>query len=715
MNLAQSVLVQGDGKIIVVGSDNGRLVVARYRDDGSRDTTFGGGDGLASTTLSARGAPLNFDEYLGATLQPDGKLLVTTEGSFNLSRFTGPCISDVVLASNLEVTVTGESAAVAGGNVSYTVAVTNIGSVASGVVLTDELPANTTFVSFVAPAGWTTTTPAVGNTGTVTAAIPSVARDATASFTLIVHVNAHTSNGATLVNTAIAATAAPDSNPDNNSDTESTTVQTRADLSVAMHDSPGEQVAVGANLTYTIDFTNRGLSDAQDVTIIDPVPNNTTFVSATVSSGAGWTAATPAVGSIGNVTFAKATVAAGETAVFTIVVKVNANTLSSTTINNSATVASSTLDPNLADNIDAATTTVTDVNSVIWGYVYLDVNNDGLKGTPELALPNVPVTLSGPVTMTVLTDADGRYEFTDLLPGTYSIEARQPSAFIDGRETPGTAGVGEVGLDRFDAIPLQHGQQLGNYNFGERGLRAELITKRLYLASTPSSTVLVEGLTNSGENWFFLRAARSAVLTASFADGEKPLEMYTESMMPVSLGMNSSPLATEVMAGAGYYVYAAGVRGQELILELGPDLDARGPNPKNPLDASDDGVVSPLDALLVINALNRRGAGESTRKSREYYLDTNGDGSLSPLDALLIINRLNSPGGQAEGESASASEGVQEQVESSWRAVSGEDVKTSRDVLWIVSAYDNYLRNTRRHRHFPVTEHDWWLDAGQTW
>ncbi len=562
---ASSVVIQPDGKIVVIGADNGNLAVARYSPDGTRDTGFGGGDGVVTAGSVATGA------HIDAALQPDGKLVATVQGGgINLRRFTGPCTGDVVERCNLEVTVTSDVAdsVVAGGNVSYTITVTNTGSGASNVVLTDVLPASTTFVSFAAPPGWTATTPAVGSTGTATASISSLASSETASFTLIVHVHANTPNGTTLTNTASAATTTPDANPDNNS--------------------------------------------------------------------------------------------------------------------------------------DSTTATVTDINTVIWGYVYVDVNNDGLKGTSELALPNVPVTLSGPVTMSVLTDADGRYEFKDLLPGTYSIEARQPSAFVDGRETSGTSGVGDVANDRFDAVQLQSGQQLGNYNFGERGLRAELITKRLYLASTPSPTVLVEGLMNSGENWFFFRAARSAVLTASIADGEKPLEMYTESMMPVSLGMDSSPLATEVMAGAGYYVYAAGVRGQELILELGPDLDARGPNPANPLDASDDGDVSPLDALLVINALNRRGAGESTHESRKYYLDTNGDGSLTPLDALLIINQLNRPGGPAEGESTSASEVFQEQVESSWRAVSDEDVKTSRDVQWIVNAYDDYLRNTRRHRHFPV-------------
>ena len=57
----------------------------------------------------------------------------------------------------------------------------------------------------------------------------------------------------------------------------------------------------------------------------------------------------------------------------------------------------------------------------IGGYVYLDVNNNGVKDDAELALPNVPITLSGDVNSTVLTDANGWYEFADLAPGEYDV------------------------------------------------------------------------------------------------------------------------------------------------------------------------------------------------------------------------------------------------------------------------------------------------------
>lgn len=65
-----------------------------------------------------------------------------------------------------------------------------------------------------------------------------------------------------------------------------------------------------------------------------------------------------------------------------------------------------------------------------------------------------------------------------------------------------------------------------------------------------------------------------------------------------------------------------------------------------PADVNGDGIISPVDALLVINVLNARTAecnweclGENT--SGGNLVDVNNDGSVSPIDALIVINRLN--------------------------------------------------------------------------
>ena len=62
-------------------------------------------------------------------------------------------------------------------------------------------------------------------------------------------------------------------------------------------------------------------------------------------------------------------------------------------------------------------------------------------------------------------------------------------------------------------------------------------------------------------------------------------------------------------------------------------------NDRDPFDLNDDGYVSPLDALLIINALEALQGAENELADQAMY-DVNLDGVISPLDALLVINRL---------------------------------------------------------------------------
>ncbi|MFG0288344.1 MAG: dockerin type I domain-containing protein, partial [Rhodopirellula sp. JB044] len=64
-------------------------------------------------------------------------------------------------------------------------------------------------------------------------------------------------------------------------------------------------------------------------------------------------------------------------------------------------------------------------------------------------------------------------------------------------------------------------------------------------------------------------------------------------------------------------------------------------NPVNSFDVDRSGRVSSLDALIVINHLNRT-INESVQglSSEGYYLDVNGDSKFSSLDALQVINQL---------------------------------------------------------------------------
>jgi len=91
---ASSVAILPDGKIVAGGYGNGDFAVARYNNDGSLDTTFDG-DGKVSTTI------LSSTDWINAiAIQPDGKIVAAgyadngtggTENDFAVARFGIAC------------------------------------------------------------------------------------------------------------------------------------------------------------------------------------------------------------------------------------------------------------------------------------------------------------------------------------------------------------------------------------------------------------------------------------------------------------------------------------------------------------------------------------------------------------------------------------------------------------------------------------------------
>jgi hypothetical protein len=90
------------------------------------------------------------------------------------------------------------------------------------------------------------------------------------------------------------------------------------------------------------------------------------------------------------------------------------------------------------------------------------------------------------------------------------------------------------------------------------------------------------------------------------------------------------------------------------------DSDRIWHNAARPTDVDNDGFVSPIDAVLIINFLNAGGGGPVPSGSPPPFYDVDADNSISPTDAVLVINQLNAASSApalaaaAEGESASA-------------------------------------------------------------
>jgi uncharacterized repeat protein (TIGR01451 family) len=267
---------------------------------------------------------------------------------------TATASTTIIAAASADLSVnktTPTTNAAPGTDIVYTITLTNSGpDAATSVVLTDTLPAQLQFRSISAPAGFTCTTPAVGATGTITCNAATLANGATATFTL----TARVAPGATgtITNTAgvSAATGDPDSGDSTGTSGGVVVTATSADLSIVKN-TASTSARAGSTFSYTIAVANAGPNAASNVVMTDVLPAQLLFES--ITSPAGFTCTTPAVGSSGTITCTAATLASGATATFTLNVRVAANATTGTVTNN-AGVTTTTGDPDGTDNNDAA-------------------------------------------------------------------------------------------------------------------------------------------------------------------------------------------------------------------------------------------------------------------------------------------------------------------------------------------------------------------------
>ena len=280
-----------------------------------------------------------------------------------------------------------------GQNGVYALAIHNAGpSTAAGpITVSDTLPAGLTFVSGTGP-GWTCTAAGQVVTCTNPAAMVSAANS---SITLTVAVGPGAAPVVT--NTASVSSSTPDPTPGNNNSSDPTTVVPQADLSIVK--SHAGNFTVGQNATYTLAVNNAGPSTAAGpITVTDTLPAGLSFVSGT---GAGWTCS--AAGQVVTCTNPAAMVSAANSSI-TLTVAVGPG--AAPAVANTATVSSSTGDPNLANNTSTDPTTV--VPQADLSIVKSHVGNFtvGQNGVYTLAVSNAGPSVAA-ATLTV----------SDTLPG----------------------------------------------------------------------------------------------------------------------------------------------------------------------------------------------------------------------------------------------------------------------------------------------------------
>src|SRR2546430_3612109 len=319
----------------------------------------------------------------------------TTTGSItNTATKTAETETDPNLANDsASASITGQAADLPIGNAhvgsfvrgstgSYSVTVSNIGSVASSglVTVTDTLPAGLT-PSVASGTGWS-----CGIAAQTVTCTRSDALAAAGSYPLITITVAVGQAAASPRTNTASVSGGGEINTGNDSASDLTTVTSQADIAVAKIVSSGSAM-VGANIDFTITVTNAGPSNATGVHVTDQLPAGLTFVSAAPS------ARTPNSGTgVWNI----GAVASGASETLTITATV---TTVGAHVNTATKTAENEADPN-AGNDSASATVSGQAPDLTILKSHVDPFVRGTSGGYNLTVSNVgPVSSSGLVTV----------------------------------------------------------------------------------------------------------------------------------------------------------------------------------------------------------------------------------------------------------------------------------------------------------------------------
>jgi uncharacterized repeat protein (TIGR01451 family) len=365
------------------------------------------------TAPNVDGVITNTADVISGTEDPD------------LSNNTATEETTVASGADLQVTKFGDEDVVGKGDqLTYTVWVDNLGPLAAtGVTLTDALPAGAVYVS-------DTSDLCIYDepSHTVTCTIGDMPSGDFFSVNIVVTAP---NVGGLITNTADVASETDDPDPSNNSDTVETTVVSGADLSVSKFAEP-DPVAVGEQLTYTVDVYNDGPEDATNVVLTDTLPPGVTNPSAAPSQGA---CDEPA----GTVTCNLGTIPAFDSAEILITVTAPSE---AGTITNNASVSSDVEDPDTTNNETSVETEVgRGADLSVFKFDDIDPADPGSDITYTILTEN-----DGPVTASAVT-------LTDTLPDGVSVVSIT-TTHGSCSESPGTVTCALGDLPAFDAAQI---------------------------------------------------------------------------------------------------------------------------------------------------------------------------------------------------------------------------------------------------------------------
>lgn len=338
---------------------------------------------------------------------------------------------------------------------------------------------------------------------------------ATRTLRIRLTVGANAADGLSISNTAsLASVTETESNLLNNSQSTTTAVVRAIDLVVVKTGSPDPVLSPG-QITYTVVVTNRGVSRAGGIVLIDTPGPWMTFASGSSTQGR--------VSHRNGIVRANiGALAPGDSATMTLIADVSVET--SGVLLNTATATANENELNPDDNTSSIETQVIQTRASVSGVVYQDLNSDGIRDPGEPLLSGVQVVLFGideqgnTVIRPTRTDDNGAYSFTNLVPGNYNVYEIQPGILLDGNEIPGTGATSTVANDAFLQMALGLGANATAFDFTE-GL--EDPSKRPFLSSAQKvGETLIVSLPMTGAGSLSGRVATDSNRSGTLDNGD---------------------------------------------------------------------------------------------------------------------------------------------------------------------------------------------------
>ncbi|MBU0457897.1 DUF11 domain-containing protein, partial [Patescibacteria group bacterium] len=260
------------------------------------------------------------------------------DSSNNTSSTVSTTVDCPTPEADLFVTKVGPSTVLQGTSISYTITSTNNGpDSAQGVIVTDTIPSGLTFNSGASSFDCSQ------QGGNIVCNNFNLSNGASRQFVVTFDVSASYTCGGTIQNQASVSTSTIDPVSGNNtSSTVATTVDCLPEADLSISKTCPANVMQGNTVSYTLETTNHGPNTATNVVVADVIPAGLTF-----NSGA---SSVNCIQQGGSILCNNFSLTNGSSRSFTVVFNVSPTYTCGGSIQNTATVSTSTTDPNSSNN-----------------------------------------------------------------------------------------------------------------------------------------------------------------------------------------------------------------------------------------------------------------------------------------------------------------------------------------------------------------------------